>query len=165
MKQQQYKLRMVCLILCVALSGLNSCKKSAPSNNGTFDNDPILTQTIKYLTQSPWKTTTVEYEYPDGSWLSVPLQSATQAETLTFTSTGMYNGTYAVTAPGATPVTGTWIIIGDRTQLALDMTTTYDFSILNNTTMQLTLQGQISYTDPATNITSTYSGFRQTYGH
>ncbi len=158
-----YTIRMIGIMLCIAFSGLYSCKKSAPSNNGTFDNDPIATRTVKYLTQSPWKETALAYENAGGSWVSVPLQNAVLAQTFTFTATDIYDGTYAITSPGTTPVTGNWSITEDVGMIFGG--DSYDFSTLNDTAMVLVLTAQIPYTDPATNVTTTYYGMRVTFGH
>ena len=143
------------LVFTIAFAFVSCSKKSTP-----FDNNPLATRTLKYLTQSSWKETKIEYEYQDGSWTSKAIPSDVLRQVTTFYT----NGTFTVTNGNST-TTGVYDIIGDNTQLAINKTTTYDFSVLNDTTMQLLLSGQISYTDPSSGITTTYVGFRQTFGH
>ncbi|MGZ3846113.1 MAG: hypothetical protein ACXVBH_08650 [Flavisolibacter sp.] len=145
------------LLTCI---GITSCSKKGATT--PFDNNPIATRTLRYLTQRPWKETTLEYQLQDGTWIQKPLAASVAIVSNVFST----NGTYIIyNSDGSVQSSGTYVIIGDNTQLALNFNITYDFSILNDTTMQLTLTGQVIYTDPATNITYTYYGMRQTFRH
>jgi hypothetical protein len=147
-------------LVSVACIGLSACSKKKTAE--PFDNDPKSTQTLKYLTKAPWKETKLEYKYQDGTWIEKPLTSAVTSVSNVFYA----NGTYTIyNGDGAVNGAGTYDIIGDNTQLALNKNITYDFAILNATTMQLALAAQISYTDPGTGITYTYYGRRETFVH
>lgn len=154
------------VLLCTLCIAVQSCKKKSAESTAPFDNDPIKTRTLKYFTQSPWKQTTLEYQTQSGTWIAKPLSAIQLAYVYAFTATGYSNGTYTI-YNGNTTVnsTGTWVIIGDNTQLATNFTTTYDFAVLNDTTMQWELNGQMPYTDPSTNITTQYYGMRETFVH
>jgi hypothetical protein len=149
------KVSYIALLSIIAFTFSGCSKKSTP-----FDNNPVATRTLRYLTQSAWKETKIEYQNQNGSWTSMPVPSVVLSQITTFYT----NGSYTV-ASGGTTTTGVYDIIGDNTQLAINKTTTYDFSILNDTTMQLLITAQIPYTDPSSGITTTYFGFRQTFGH
>lgn len=152
--------KMCYAVICIITISLTACKKSAQPQ--PFDNDPRATQTLKYLTQSPWKETKLEYQQQDGTWIEKPLPSSITSVSNVFST----NGTYVIyNSDGSVQSSGIYDIIGDNTQLALNKSISYDFSILNDTTMQLTIIGQIPYTDPASNITYTYFGMRQTFSH
>ncbi len=145
-------------LFCLLCSSLLSCTKKSTT---PFDNDPIATRTLKYLTQLSWKETKIEYETSGGSWISMPISASDLALSYVFST----NGTYTVyTATNAVNGTGTWVIIGDNTQLALNLNITYNFNILNDTSMQLGLTGQIPYTDTYGTVT-TYYGMRETFAH
>jgi len=153
------------IIVWVMVISINSCKKSKSPE--PFDNDPKATQTLKYLTQAPWKEMKLEYQLQDGTWLTFPVSASDAGLSYSFTSNGVYNtGPYTIyNASGGVYGSGVYDIIGDNTQLALNKNTTYDFVILNSTTMQLGLTSQVLYTDPATNNTYTYYGMRETFSH
>jgi hypothetical protein len=153
-------IRTYILFLCVlCITNLSCTKKSTPA---PFDNDPIATRTLRYLTQKAWKETKVEYENQTGTWISMPISNDGLAYSYVFNTNGVYtifDGTNNIYG------SGTWLIIGDNTQLALNKSITYDFSILNNTAMQLSLTGQIPYTDPSSGIVTTYYGMKETFIH
>ncbi|MFB9841095.1 hypothetical protein [Mucilaginibacter ginsenosidivorans] len=147
----------ILLLLSVTIS---SCSKK--ENPAPFDNDPIATRTLRYLTQKPWKETKLEYQDQSGVWIEKPLATEVAVLTNVFKS----DGTYIVyNQNGTINFSGIYDIIGDNTQLALNKSITYDFSILNDSTMQLTLPAQIPYTDPISGNTTTYYGMRQTFVH
>ena len=145
------------LSLCLACIVLGSCSKKTSETA-----QPLTKSKLQLLTLAPWKETTLEYENQDGTWTPKPLSADLQSYSNVFYD----NGTYTVYTNSHTIIAnGTWVIIGDDTQLALNLNITYDFSILNETTMQLTLNAQIPYTDPSTNLTYNYFGMRETYVH
>ncbi|HTE01626.1 MAG TPA: hypothetical protein VK668_20200 [Mucilaginibacter sp.] len=147
-------------LIGVMLFGFAACSKKKPVE--PIDNDPRATQTLKYLTQAPWKETKLEYQTQGGTWVEKPLSSVVTSVSNVFYT----NGTYTVfNSNGSVSSTGTYVIVGDNTQLALNKNITYDFSILNSTTMQLALTGQMTYTDPGTGSTTTYYGRRETFVH
>ena len=148
-------------LLSIAVIALQGCKKGT-----SFDNEPIKTKTLRYLTQSTWKQTSLEYKTQNGTWVTMPLSATALAYTYAFTTTGDYNGTYTVyNSNNTVNSTGAWVVVGDNTQLALNFSITYDFAILNDTTMQWALTGSIPYTDPATHVTTQYYGMRETFSH
>jgi len=146
------------VLLCITGMSLSACKKKSIT---PFDNDPIATRTLRYLTQSTWKETKIEYMTAAGAWISMPISASDLALSYVFNT----NGTYTVyTAANTVNGTGTWVIIGDNTQLALNLNITYDFNILNDTAMQLGLTAQIPYTDASGSVT-TYYGMRESFAH
>jgi hypothetical protein len=147
-------LGMACAIAITAAS----CKKTAGTE--PFDNDPVATRTLRYLTQMSWRETAIEYRKSDGTWVAKPLSPVTLSQVTTFKP----DGTFTVVS-GSTASTGGYQIIGDNTQLAINRSTTYFFYILDDNTMQIALEGQLSYADPSSGITTTYYGMRQTYVH
>ena len=150
-------MRAYAMTLLAALLLATACRKP-----GT----PTAQKTrLQLVTQAPWKETLNEYRRSDGSWVSVPLSATVQGYLNAFTATGPYGGTYAVTSGGVPVGTGTWQIIGDDTQMALNGSVTYDFGTLDDNTMQLVLNGQIAYTDPTSHATTQYYGQRQTFVH
>lgn len=156
---RQPKFLYTCLLcaLCICIS---SCSKK--KNTEPFDNDPIATRTLRYLTQKPWKETKLEYKDQSGIWIEKPLPS----DVATLTNVFKTDGTYVIyNQDGTTSFSGIYDIIGDNTQLALNKSITYDFSILNDAAMQLTLPAQIPYTDPVSGNTTGYYGMRQTFSH
>jgi hypothetical protein len=150
------------LLAIVALAG---CKKQS---SAPFDNDPIKTQTLKYLTQTPWKETTLEYQTSTGTWVAKPLTAVQLTYLYTFTTTADDSGTFAIyNGNNTVNSTGTWLIIGDNKQIVFNANgTTYNFGTLSDTAMQLVLTGQIPYTaDPSTNAVTAYYGMRETFSH
>lgn len=146
-------------LLCILCTGLSSCTKK--KNPEPFDNDPIAARTLRYLTQSPWKETSIEYKTAAGTWIAMPLSASDLALSYVFKK----DGTYTVYKPSnEVNGTGTWVIIGDNTQLAVNFTTTYNFNILNDTKMQLGLDAQIDYQDGSGAVT-VYYGMRETFVH
>ncbi|MBW4891112.1 hypothetical protein KXQ82_15410 [Mucilaginibacter sp. HMF5004] len=153
--------RIAITIICFAFVVLQGCKKGT-----AFDNEPIKTRTLRYLTQSTWKQTALEYQNQNGTWTAKTLTATQLAYVYAFIRTGDYNGTYTVyNANNTVNSTGTWIVVGDNTQLALNFSITYDFSVLNDTTMQLALTGSIPYADPSSHVTTQYYGMRETFSH
>lgn len=147
------------LAMTFALTTLAGCgKKASPK---PFDNDPIATRTLRYLTQAAWKETKLEYKTSGNAWTPVTLSATALAEITTFDK----NGTFTVTEANGATSGGMWQIIGDNTQLAINRTTTYNFAMLSDTVMQLELTGEIPYADPVTNRTTVYYGMRETFGH
>jgi len=153
------------VLLILALAAAASCKKGGSTPPATIDNDPKLTQARKYVTQSPWKETALEYQTAGGAWVAKPLPAALMGYANTFTATDAYGGTYTVTSGPTLVSSGTWLLIGDESALALNKLVTYEFGVLSDTEMQLVLTGQMTYTDPVTNAVTTYYGQRQTFTH
>jgi len=157
MKAKSFLLYAVICFLLIA--GFQSCKKSTQQ---PFDNFPRATQTIKYLTQAAWKETTLEYEYQNGTWVQLPLSNTVTSEKNVFNT----DGTYVVyNYDGSVNTNGVYDLMGDYTQLALNKSITYDITVLDNNTLQLSLTGQIPYTNPSTGTVTTYYGMRQTFAH
>jgi uncharacterized protein YcfL len=155
-------MRKLYLIVLVVLA-LAGCKKQS---SAPFDNDPVKTQTLKYLTQTPWKQTALEYQNSAGAWIAKSLSAVQLSYVYNFTTTGDDSGTFTIYNGNTLNSTGTWLIIGDNTQIVFNANgTTYNFGTLNDTAMQLVLTGQIPYTDPSTNAVTTYYGMRETFGH
>ena len=139
------------------LAFFTSCKKSQP-----VDTFPRATQTIKYLTQLPWKETRFEYQYQNGDWIGVPLTAEVMAQTNVFRT----DGTYTVyNSNGTVNTNGIYDLIGDYYQLALNKSITYDITILDNTTLQLSQTSQNPFIDPNTGAATPYYGLRLTFSH
>ena len=147
------------VILCLLCISIVSCTKK--KNPAPFDNDPIATRTLRYLTQKPWKETKFEYKTASGTWITIPISAFDLSLSYVFNSDGSYT---VYTPSNVVNGSGSWVIIGDNTQLAINLSTTYDFNILNDTTMQLGLTGQILITDSSGSVT-TYYGMRETFSH
>jgi len=104
----------------------------------------------------------MEHENQAGAWISMPVSNTELASLYVFNTNGaytIYDSTNSIYG------SGTWLIVGDNTQLTLNKSITYDFSILNDTTMQLSLTEQIPYSDLLTGITITRYGMREAFTH
>ena len=144
----------------VAMALLGALALGCSKKQQPLDNDPIATRTLRYLTQRPWRETGAEYERLDGSWIPATVPAATLAQVTTFRT----DGTFAIVSGNLSSI-GVYDIIGDNHQLAINKSVTYDLSILDDSTMQLTLPGQQEYPDPSKGTATTYYGSRQTFAH